>query len=315
VRRSARQIRNWRMAGLLPAPTVRGVRPVGAPPGRAPLVYGDAELETAQRALQALAMHARPGRPAQDLALLLFAAALPAPFERVVEAIRSHLASARSELDSLLGSAAEVVAAMPAEWRRSDAFDQSDAVARLEVESGGVLAATISSNLRKADQPTGDEDVHSVVLWLISTLLGEPPDIEDEEIAHRLLYAFDAHGLVESVAPGVAPVLPEGPTALINALAIQVRLGPFTLPEDVTETELIAARELASVLGAALHSVPRSEIRRYLGGDGVLSFWKPDDPLSVAQLLTYLAKLLREQPLDVTPIVRAVEEAGWLTTT
>jgi hypothetical protein len=62
-------------------------------------------------------------------------------------------------------------------------------------------------------------------------------------------------------------------------------------------------------------SVPRSEIRRYLGGDGVGSFWRPDDPLSVAQLLTYLVKLLRERPLDVAPIVRAVEEAGWLTTT
>ena len=45
------------------------------------------------------------------------------------------------------------------------------------------------------------------------------PDIEDEEIAHRLLYAFDAHGLVESAAPGADPVLPEGPSALINALA------------------------------------------------------------------------------------------------
>lgn len=276
-----------------------------------PLVYTADELTAAKRAIRFLAARARRGLAVTELGLLMFAAGFPVAHQTVVTGMRDQLDGAWSEMNVLLERATAIKDDIPPEWRRTDAFDHADAVARMEVDSGGEMAVAIRANLRKARQPAEDEDVHSVVLWLVSIVLGEPPPVDDDEIAHRLLYAFDAHGLVEPVFANGPVAVPEGPSAFVNAMAVQVRLGVFSVPDDVTEAELIAARDLSVVLGEALQTVPPTEIRHHLGGDGVMSFWRPDEPLSVAQLINYLVKLLREQPLDVAPIVAAVAEAGW----
>lgn len=128
----------------------------------------------------------------------------------------------------------------------------------------------------------------SALVGIFSTVLGEPPPEHDTEMLEKLLYGFGAHGLVEAPAPGVAPVLAEGAGALAEALALVVQAGILDVPVDMSESELDAALEFGRSMGVALAALPDGPMRHYLGGDGVVGFWQPDDPQKVALLLIWL---------------------------
>lgn len=308
---STGQINRWRRAGLIPAPTVRGERPEGAPPGRRALGYTADARDQAHDAVAFLARHARRGRPPGDLALLLFAARLPVDHRLVVEGIRAQVSRVQAAIAKATTTAAGAdVAPIDPSFRRDDTYERAEAAASRALLTRSPMARVIRSRLHGAHQPAGVQDLLSVLTGLFRLVLGDPPPRDDTEMLDHMLYAFGAHGLVEQLAPGIPAVMPEGPAGLSDALTTIVRSSMFSIPDDVGPDELVEVRDRIIVLGDALGSIPQEPVllRHHLGGDAAFSLWEPDDPMKVAMILGSFLAILRETPLTDRDLVAAIRD-------
>lgn len=158
IKASVGQIRRWRLAGLLPTPSVARSRPSGSPAGRLAKGYTDSDLQIAHRAVAFLAPRARRGRPTTDLALLLFAAGLPVRCEAVVAALRVWTERTRREVGSFMKVAAATQVPIAAGMAVSATFDKAEAAAEHMLSTGNALAGMIRRNLRKSQQRAGEPE-------------------------------------------------------------------------------------------------------------------------------------------------------------
>lgn len=308
---SPARVRAWRIDGLLPAPSATGARPARSPHGKHALVYTELELATAREVIAFLATHARRGRPKSDLALLLFANNLPVPHDRVVTGLRIQIMRIRREIRAAVELARSETSEVASEWALTAAYEHAEAMADRAISRKSKTARAIRRQLSHAGQPSTTADVHAVLTALFRTALGEPPDVDDAEGLAQILFAFGAHGLVEKPDFADTAIVPEGPTGYGKLLNLAAT-GVLTVADDITDDELAGARELAQTLSMVYAAIPSPQVLHYLGGDATLSFWQPDHPQKVAQLLNYFVNVRRETGLDPTPIVNALRQLGWL---
>lgn len=306
------QVAAWRRSGLIPSPTEVGERPVGATPGRAPRRYTDTDLDVARQVVGFLAETGHRGRPHADLALLMFASGLTVAPEVVTAAMARQLAIIEREIDSLIARADAEADDVPEEMKLSLAFERAEWLAWYAIRSRAKLASQARRQLRLAGLPAKDPDVLAVLVPMLRMMLGEPPSPDDTVALEGILHMYDAHGLVEPATPDGSAVVPEGPSALGDSLALAVQLGLFYVPDDITSPELNEARDLARSLSAALQAIPDPRLRRLVGGELVAGFWQPTDPFSIAQVIVHIVKLLRHGGFDASPIIDAVRQQGWL---
>lgn len=219
---------------------------------------------------------------------------------------------ARNELESFMTAAAEEIPDVDSEMTLSEPFERAEAAALQTLSRHRGPAGAIRRHLRGARQPAQDADVSSVLTGIFSMILGEPPPLDDAVMLNQILYAFGGHGLVEPLFPGAPVVMPEGAAAFGETLAVVARAGIFEVPDDISHAELVSAREFCRSLSSALTSIPIEALKHHLGGDATATFWQPDDPLKVTQMLTYFVKVSRICPLNSGHIIAAVQQQGWL---
>ena len=293
-------------------PSELNVRADGEP-GRPGRHYSTDALIQAQQNLRFLHAHARRGRSAGALALLLKANGLYASHQATTEALTNYVIKVRAELAKSVRQAASEGRPVPIEWRLSDEYEAAEAMAGRELARKGELARSVRRQLRRAGGPHGDHEVLQTLVAMYATALGEPPAADDVETYDKLLHAFGAHGLIEPITPGGPVVVPEGPSGLADALRLFAGLGILDLPIDFTECEIDDCLAFCRTAAAALGSIPQGAdlLRHHVGGAGVLGFWKDDDPEAIALCLLLFVRILRTTTLDLSPIVSAVTEQGW----
>lgn len=306
------RISAWRLSGLLPVPTVPQPRPPGAPPGVHALGYSPKDWQHATAALSYLAEHAGRGRRHSALAVRMYAAGVPVPHGTVVAALRDELSRAQAIItrETQLDNASTGVTAGEDSWGLPPEFDRAEKLAARDATKTRGLTAAIRRQLRRSGTSAAGNEV-TVVVALIQTLLGVAPDATDEVALDRMLTAYGAHGLVEPLVPGGPVVVPDGPTALREALAFHAGERAFFVPDDITADELDAARSFLLMLTTGLRNAP-PELRHHLGGEAMLNAWQPTDAMLAAQILVGMVKVMRLPDVDVRPIVDAMREVGLL---
>ena len=64
------------------------------------------------------------------------------------------------------------------------------------------------------------------------------------------------HGVLEPAAPNVPPLLEGGPAEFVRSVAYVGRQALQSLPDDVTDVELFAIRDIMVDLARALSAIP-----------------------------------------------------------
>jgi len=265
------------------------------------------------RTIDVLTQHARRGRPASDLALILFAHRLPVPGELVRSALSAELASARSFVTELTRDALDrFPAPLESGLELSPAYERAEALAKRVTSTPAASVRTLRRNLRSAGRPAGRADVLQTLTHLFHTLQGVVSDDDESELSADVMRAFVMHDLLESAAPNVPPLLGDGPVEFMRSLADLGLQALQPLPDDLGDAELMAMRDVAVDLADAMSAIP-TELLRYLGGPALLHVWDQSDPTFIAISFSLLIRLFRNDPtLDPTPVLEAVRERGWM---
>jgi hypothetical protein len=266
-------------------------------------VYTDEQVAGLVPALARLADVSRAGRPAHDLALLLFSAGLPSPAHLVRAGVAAHLEAARDEVLAQLNGVPRVDAGLTL----SSGYEAAE---KFAVERGAATRSVgrlVRANLRATGRAASKVDVESALIGVLAAAFGDPPDAGDVEGVERLVDASGARGLLEELAPGVGPVVADvGDYVDAVKLTGEALLGP--VPE-VTVANLHAAYRALSTLHAALSLVPE-QFRHHVGGAGVAAIWVPDDPGTVARSLQwYLTIRTDEMDANIAYIVQSATTA------
>ncbi|HEX8095515.1 MAG TPA: hypothetical protein VF542_16940 [Jatrophihabitans sp.] len=220
--------------------------------------------------LARLAEVSRAGRPAHDLALLLFSAGLPSPPELVRAGVAGHLEAARDQVFAQLNGAPRIESglALSSAYEAAEKFAAEQSAATVGRPSGSSEPSSRRSSVVEGD-------VESALIGVLAAAFGDPPDGSDREGVERLVDAGGARGLLVELAPGVGPVVADA-SEYVDAVKLtgEALLGP--VPE-MTTANLNAAYHALSTLTAALSLVPE-QFRHHFGGMAVAAMWVPDDP-------------------------------------
>lgn len=310
------RVRRWRLGGLIPAPDAVGTRPAGTPPGRSPLSYSPVRSREADDVVDVLVRHARRGRSQLDLALILFAHEQPVPLRLVRSAIESRRIATQTAFANLVETAqAKYPAPADAELRLDAGFERAEALARMALANGSHSAAGLRRNLRIAGEPVSEADLLQV-LTRFAQMLGSraavPQGDNNADPSPILMRSLGMQGLLESAAPGVAPLLPDA-RQFFEAASSTSTFALAPLPADVSDDELTAARDHIVLLDRVLKAIP-AEVLYYLGGAMLAqAAWNPGDPVLVGIMITMLVHVQRRDgEFDVAPLVDAVRRQGWL---
>jgi hypothetical protein len=273
-------------------------------------VYTADEWLQAQANVRFLIAHARRGRGAAELAMLLFANGFVVSRVVVIESLNAVSAAVQRSMNEVAAKARAFAEVVPAGMRLDAVFESSSAMSRMMLAQRAELARLVRRNLRKAGLPHSDADVETVLVACVSAALGVPVDTDDEVALNGLMYGFGAHGLLESVVEGVGPVVDDGLAGIADALGRASRAAQTPLASDVTMTELINARGMVRDLAAVFRAVPEP-VLHFLGGSAVADIWDPLDPVRVTQTVTWAVNARRDDGIDPSPIFDAARDAGW----
>lgn len=307
---SPARLRRWRLAGLLPAPDAVGLRPSMAPAGRMPRIYSAALLASLDEVVDGLLKYSRPGRPAEDLALLLFASRLPAPLPLVREGIDRRLERLRNYMDSVMR---EALARFPPPedpgLRISPAFERAEAVAQLAAQRASSMRE-IRKNLRREELPSTPVDTAAVITRLLTAIWSEAADDDGIE---DLMYAVGSHGLLERVAPDVPAVLEDDPSGFLDAARVVAQFMLQPLPYDLDDDEMEKGRDMVIDVSRVVASTSASmpAVVHYLGGAALVDLWRPDDLDQLASVISGAVHMRRMlDTSDTEELLAAVRDQG-----
>lgn len=244
------------------------------------------EQADAVRLGRRLVVLARRGRPAGDVALILFAEGLPVPPETVLRAARNRLRAFSDQFRALVGVPPGPEGLAP---------DTSALQARLDafIASHPEAVAPVRRKLGKVPQDPDGADGESVLYALVGTVLGAPPDEGDTELLHLMLHFFGVHGLVERVGGTGPRVLENGVQDVGESLKAMGLPNLLAVLDDMTAEQAVEAERTWAELAAALQALPL-RASHYLAAHLIAVPLRAPDPMAVTLRLAVYALLCQQ---------------------